>query len=267
MQRLLLTAAAANGWHCGPGERIDAGNIRTILRHAFPPIQAAGFSTLSVPDILSNLANKELLAAFQEEDQTWREISRVASVNDFKQHSAHRMLDDMEYAELGPTGEIKHGELGEEKFTRQVRTYAKMFVLTREDIINDDLGAFDDLRNRIGRGAGRKFNSVFWSTFMNNSAFFTTQRANYKTGTGTALGVDGTGLQALKDAGDTNTIVTKTYNNVTVPTNNGVNDLGALDATHKVLAANEIVHLTVTCGTTADPPAMLLRLVFRPTNA
>ena len=65
----------------------------------------------------------------------------------------------------------------------------------RQMLINDDLGAFDDLRTRLGRGASRKFRKLFWSTFINNSAFFTSGRTNYITGATTNLGTDGVGLE------------------------------------------------------------------------
>jgi hypothetical protein len=105
------------------------------------------------------------------------------------------MLDDMEYEKLGSNGEIAPGKIGEEKFERSADTYAKMFALTRTMLINDDIGAFDDLRTRLGRGASRKFRRLFWSTFMNNASFFTSGRGNYITGGTTNLGTDGVGLQ------------------------------------------------------------------------
>jgi hypothetical protein len=77
----------------------------------------------------------------------------------------------MEYEEVAPDGELKHGTLSEETYTPQARTYGRMFVLTRDKIIDDDLGAFDDIRTRLGAGAARKLNSVFWSTFLNHSSF------------------------------------------------------------------------------------------------
>lgn len=39
-------------------------------------------------------------------------------------------------------------------------------------------------------------------------------------------------------------------------------DLGALNATHKVLAAGEKLFLSVTNGATAAPPAFLLQLEY-----
>lgn len=192
LQQVIIMAAASNGMPVGAGDRIHVGNIREILAHAFPAINAA--STLSLPGIFSNVANKELLTGYMEEDQTWREIAVTKPVNDFKTVTSYRMLDSLEYEELGADGKIVHGELGEESYTRSVDTFAKMFSLTRKDIINDDLGAFDDLRTRLGRGAAMKFNRLFWATFMNNAAFFTSGRGNFISGATSNLGTDGVGL-------------------------------------------------------------------------
>lgn len=194
LQQVLIMAAAANGYRFGPGERINTGNLRDIMAHAFPTVQA-GFSTVSLSGILSNVATKELVAGYDSEDQSWKEIAAVKSVPDFKQMTSYRMLDSMEYEQLGPSGEIKHGALGSESYTRQADTFAKMFALTRRDIVNDDLGAFDDLRTRLGRGAAIKFNNVFWTNMLaGHSSFFTTTRRNYITGATTTLLVDGVGL-------------------------------------------------------------------------
>jgi phage major head subunit gpT-like protein len=62
-----------------------------------------------------------------------------------------------------------------------------MFSVTRQDLINDDLGALTDIPRQIGRGGILKLNSVFWAMFMNNATFFTTNRKNYQAGAGTAL--------------------------------------------------------------------------------
>jgi len=195
LQQTILMAAAANGFSCGPGERIHNGNIREVIDFAFPrDIRAAQASTINLPSIFSNVANKELLAGFMEEDQAWREIAVTRNVSDFKQVTSYRMLDNMEYEELPPGGEIKHGQVGEETYTRQAKTYAKMFALDRTDIVNDDMGALDDLRTRLGRGAARKFNKVFWAAFISNSSFFTAARGNYISGATTTLLTDYVGL-------------------------------------------------------------------------
>lgn len=194
LQQLFLMAAAANGYNLRAGERISSGNLRDVMQYAFG-LKASGFSSLSLPGILGNVANKELTAGYMQEDQTWREIAKIVSHSNFYQHTVYRLLDDMEYEKLGPGGEIKHGGLDEESYTRQLDTYAKMFAITRKNIINDDLGAFDDLRTRIGRGAAKKFNKVFWTEFLADaSTNWTSTRTNYITGATTTLLVDGVGL-------------------------------------------------------------------------
>ena len=54
------------------------------------PFRAAGFSTVSLPGILSNVANKEILTGYEEQDQTWAEIAAVKSVPDFKTVTSYR---------------------------------------------------------------------------------------------------------------------------------------------------------------------------------
>jgi hypothetical protein len=106
--------------------------------------------------------------------------------------TAYRLNASLEYEEVGPTGEIKHGTLSQETYTMQAKTYAKMLALTRTDIINDDLGAFNDLRMRLGLGASIKMNKVAWTAFLaasNAGTFWTAARGNLVTGS--ALMVDG----------------------------------------------------------------------------
>jgi hypothetical protein len=197
LQQIMLMAAAANGMPMSAGLKITTGNIREVLSYACPDGRtvSAAFTAISLPGILSNVANKELLQGYMEEDMVWKEIAQTKTVSDFKTVTSYRLLDDMSYDKLGPGGVMKHGTLSEESFTRSVDTYAKMASLTRQDIINDDLSAFDDLRNRIGRGGAMKLNDLFWSTFLGNLAtIFTAARTNYITGATTNLGTDGVGL-------------------------------------------------------------------------
>lgn len=199
LQQLLMACARANGYVSGPDVRIGKSNAKEVFSAAFgrghyASFAASGPTTLTLPGILSNIANKELLRGYESVGQQWREIAAVKSVSDFKQVTSYRMLDDMRYEELAPGGTIKHGKLSEESYTRQIRTYAKMAALTREDIINDDLGAFDDIRRRLGVGAATALNNAFWGKFLDNASFFTSGRGNYISGATTNLGTDFVGL-------------------------------------------------------------------------
>ncbi len=157
-------------------------------------VQAA-FTAISLPGILSNLANKEAVEGYMEEDSVWKDIAQIKRSSDFKTSTTYRLLDNMKYEKLPPGGKIKHGTLGEESFTRSVDTYARMGQITRQDIINDDLQLLDDLRNVIGRGGALALNELFWTVFLANLAtIFTATRTNYIEGSTTNLGTDGVGL-------------------------------------------------------------------------
>lgn len=190
VQGLLLNAAAANGYAVRIGTDQVRSDTRGLLEAAFGKgrgIQAA-FSTNAISDILSNVANKFLLAGYSAVDQAWRTFSRVKPVKDFKTNTSYRLTGPGTWEQIGPSGEIKYGTLGDQLFTNQALTYAKMVSITRTDIINDDLDSISDVPRMLGRGAGLKLNLVFWTAFMANTAnFFGSGNKNNQTGGSSAL--------------------------------------------------------------------------------
>jgi len=177
---VLLQAAVAGGYD-GP-RRITAATLRPVL--------AAAWSTHAIADILSSTVNKFLLAGFDSVENAWRNISAVRSVNDFKTVTQYRLNGGFVFQEVQNGGELKHAAAGDEKRTISADTYGIMTSVTRTDLINDDLGALTAVPQRIGRGGALKLNSVFWTAFLDDSAFFTTAKGNKKT-SATALGLAG----------------------------------------------------------------------------
>ncbi len=163
IQRVLLEAARANGYH---GMFFDktASGIRDVLQ--------AAFSTRDISGILSNTANKFLLQGYNFVEQSWRKIASIRPVTDFKTVTSYRLTDDSKFEEVPASGLIPHGELDEVSFTNRAKTYGKMYGLTRQDLINDDLGAFTSMQTRLGRGAGLKLNSVFWTAWLTDTSHF-----------------------------------------------------------------------------------------------
>jgi hypothetical protein len=186
LQELLLEAAWANGY-TGRNFR----DSRAVLRFAFHPELEAGFSTVDIGGILSNVANKFLLEGFFSVERTWRNICAVRNVSDFKTVTSYRLIGKDQYEQVLPGGELKHGTLGNETYTNKADTYGLMLSIDRRDVINDDLGAITTVPRKLGRGSGTKINDVFWLTFLGNSAFFTAGNKNYLTGADTALSIDG----------------------------------------------------------------------------
>ncbi|MBI1373651.1 MAG: hypothetical protein GC159_13055 [Phycisphaera sp.] len=186
LQELLLEAAWANGY-TGRNFR----DSRAVLRHAFNQNVQAGFSTIDIGGILSNVANKFLLEGFFSVERTWRNICSVRNVSDFKTVTSYRLIGKDQYEKVAPGGELKHGTLGEESYSNKADTYGLLLSIDRRDIINDDLGAITTVPRKLGRGSGLKINDVFWATFLDNAAFFTAALKNYLAGADTALSIDG----------------------------------------------------------------------------
>jgi hypothetical protein len=183
----LFASAKRNGY---TGHRAEVTS--EFLRMAFDrPMRGSGVSTLSVPNILSNVANKFLTQAFDAVEQTWRQISAIRSVRDFKQITSVTMTGDFLFKKLPADGQIKHAVPGETTYNNQADTYARMIAISRKDLINDDVGALAQAAQRIGRGAALALNTEFWTQFMDNASFFTANRGNYDEDTDTALAITG----------------------------------------------------------------------------
>ena len=162
------------------------------MRQSTPDIVRAAFSTLDISGILSNTANKQLLDAYQGVENAWESVGSKSNVNDFKTHTRYRLTDSMTYEVVGPDGEIPHGELDEQSFSQRIQTYAKMFSITRQDLVNDDLNAISDMSRRLGAGAARALNKVFWTLFLGleASGYFASGNGNLDAGAN-ALSIDG----------------------------------------------------------------------------
>ena len=167
----VLLSAAEEGGYTG-SRRISAATLRPIL--------AAAWATHSISGILSSTVNKFLLAGFNGVESSWRSMSAVRSVNDFKAITSYRLNGGFKFEKVANGGELKNAGASDESRTISADTYGIMTSVTRTDLINDDLGALTAVPQRIGRGGALKLNDVFWASFQDDSAFFTTGRGNKK---------------------------------------------------------------------------------------
>lgn len=198
---LMAICAKRNGWN-GHDVRSDLPHVLRCSFRGNHDGMYAGMSapsTYSLPNILSNVANKQMRVAFEAVDSAWRQISAIGNLPDFKENTTVALTGALEFEQLGPAGEIKHGDIGEETWTNQLDTYALRLSLDRKTLINDNTGALGSAARRLGRGAALKLNKIFWTEFLNNSAFFTSGNANVSTGAGSALGTaDGAAINAAE---------------------------------------------------------------------
>lgn len=179
----------ADGGHLGTG-RLDNEFIRAAF-HAERNLQASGgFSTISLSGILGNVANKAMLAAYQAVASVVHEFCAARDVNDFKQVTSFRLTGNGVFEKVGPDGELKHAGLSEESFSNKVETFGRIITLTRQMIINDDLGAFLQLPRLIGRMSALKLQEEVYGLLLANlNSFFGVGNKNYFEGADSALSI------------------------------------------------------------------------------
>lgn len=156
--------------------------------------RAAINSTSTFPAIMSNLANKSVMTGFNEAETTFQIWAGKGSNRDFKE-AARYALSEAGNLELVPEGgQFPQDIFGEASARTKVATYGKIFSLTRQAIINDDLGLFSKIATKYGSAAKRLVNKMVYAQLtgnvkmQDNIALFDTKHGNVA-GTGEALSV------------------------------------------------------------------------------
>ena len=130
--------------------------------------RAAINSTSTFPAIMSNLANKSVMVGFNEAETTYQIWAGKGSNRDFKE-AARYALSEAGNLELVPEGgQFKQDSLGEASARTKVATYGKLFSLTRQAIINDDLGLFSKIATKYGSAAKRLVNKMVYAQLTGN---------------------------------------------------------------------------------------------------
>ncbi len=184
----------ANGEDCSNvGEREVKAAFALDARIRAGTIQASsGFSTVGLSGLLGNAANKVLLDSFLSFASVVPSIALERDVPDFKNTTSYRLAMTGE-AELVPqNGELPKVSLTEESHTNRARTRGQLVMLTREQIVNDDLGAFQAIPLGIARSAflAREKAVIGIIAGSSGSGLFTTANGNYLTGSSNVLSVD-----------------------------------------------------------------------------
>ncbi len=189
----------AAGGHVGV-TGFDDDTIRAAFVAEQRLIQAGyGFSTISLSGILSNVANKAMLAAYEAVESVVAQFCSETDVNDFKEVTRYRLTGNGVFEKVGPDGELKHATLTEEAYKNRIETFGRMIALTRYMIINDDLGAFLQIPRIIGRmSALKREEAVFELLLSNPSSFFSVTNKNYLSGAETALSIEALQLAEQK---------------------------------------------------------------------
>lgn len=134
-------------------------------------IVAAAFTqgTSDFPVLLENAMHKSLQTAYGRAALTWSRFCAVGGVSDFRAHSRYRTGSFGSLDVVNELGEFTNKTIPDgERASIQVATRGNIINLSRQAIINDDLGAFVGLSGMLGRAAARTVEVDVYATLALN---------------------------------------------------------------------------------------------------
>lgn len=164
------------------------------------------------PVLLENVMNKSLLAAYAITPDVWRQFVKVVTVADFRDANFYRTGSFGTLDSLGENDEYKlKGIPDGAKTSINVATKGNLINVSRQLLINDDMGALNDLITKLGRAAALSIEVDFFALLALNSGagptiagnpMFHSSRGNIGTASAistAAFDADRTLMRAYKD--------------------------------------------------------------------
>jgi hypothetical protein len=102
-------------------------------------------STSDFPNLLGDTVGRYLLAMYNAAPAVLKNVSRKRSAPDFRTIRPVRLGGFTMLEEVLEGGEITQGTINEQAESYVVKTFARIFAITRKAIVNDDLSAFNSL--------------------------------------------------------------------------------------------------------------------------
>jgi hypothetical protein len=104
--------------------------------------------------LLENVMHKILLAGYQHAETTWQRFSSIGSFSDFRPHPRYRKGSFGRLDRVNEHGEFLQKQIPDgAKESIQGDTFGNIIGLTRQAMINDDMGVFNTLAADFGESA------------------------------------------------------------------------------------------------------------------
>lgn len=158
----MLDLARASLAHAGV--RTDGMDQMRIVGLAFTQ------SGSDFPILLENVMYKTLQAAYAVQPDTWSRFCARGTVSDFRAHNRYRVGSLSNLEAKTELGEFRNKTIPDgEKASISATTKGNIINISREAVINDDLGAFVGLSNALGRAAKRTVEADVYASLALNS--------------------------------------------------------------------------------------------------
>lgn len=128
--------------------------------------ERAMHSTSDFPKILADVANKTMRSQYAEVPKTFESLGRRSTLNDFKDKRILGLGDAPDLKKINEHGEYTRGTMSETGEQYRLHTYGRIFSITRQTLINDDMDAFTRLPGMWGASASRLQSDLVWGLLL-----------------------------------------------------------------------------------------------------
>lgn len=127
-------------------------------------------TTSDFPYLTGDVLDRMLLARYREFPSPWRQFVKVTTLRDFRTVDRYA-ADGLEspWNDVPERAEIEYGAMSETRYQYAPSKYAKGAKLSWEQIMNDDLGAFSEIPDRLARGGARTLNKFVTGLYVDST--------------------------------------------------------------------------------------------------
>lgn len=145
------------------GENVRGLGDNEIVKRAFTS------STSDFPVILENVLHRTVVSSYLTVGETWRRFCTTGNVTDFREWKRLKLASIGTLDQLDELGEFKNKSLKDaEAESIKIETYGNIVNISRQMIVNDDLGAFLGISAQLGRAAALTIEKAVYAMLLSN---------------------------------------------------------------------------------------------------
>jgi hypothetical protein len=166
MTEFLQLMESWDGWNPIRGRRVDEAALAQAIdlvenRAGWPSYKweymlKEAITTTDFPYLFGQILDREVLARYKVFVADWKAYFHISKLKDFREVYRHRVIGiDERLPEVTEKGEYLVSPVSECRDHYHLSKYGRQFDISWEAIINDDMGAFDDVAERMANAAIR----------------------------------------------------------------------------------------------------------------
>lgn len=174
-------------------ERLEVGGTRTTAMSQSQLLERA-LTTSDFPSLLANSLTKVLQQKYTSYGGGLKRVAKATTLRDFRAKLAIRLSEAPKLLQVNEWSEFKYGALADTKEQYSLLTYGRIVSISRQALINDDLGALETVSLRFAQQAMELEAGTLAALLISNpmmsedsTALFHASHNNLATGGGSAL--------------------------------------------------------------------------------